>query len=130
MANLLIVFAVITVVLLIVTSLYMVKTRVIINDQAYDALVWVVSCLIVALPIMIAMVEALAIDCGKVIIIVLSGVLALCEEIVMRSKSNYKMQAEDGDADYREVSSDDPEEILDELTVLEGSADGSDNCCE
>lgn len=129
MTDLVIILAVILTAILIIVGLYMVKTQVIINDKAYDSMVWSINCLVMALPIVIATVKALNLSCGTAIIVILTGILAICEMIVNKSKSNYKVRTEDGDCDYEEISSDDPDEILDDLTVLE-VPDGSDNDCE
>ena len=121
MNTLLIVFVVIFILLLVAVSMYMVKTKVIIDDKKYDAIIWTIRKMLMFIPILIAVFERSDLKYGGIIITVLTSILAILNKIVTVSKSNYKVKAEDGDTDLSE----DPSEILDELTEIGGEDNGN-----
>ena len=107
--------------LFVAINLYMVKTKKIIDDKKYDAMIWTIRKMLVLIPILIPVVEGMKIECGSIIITTLSAITMLLNKIVTVSKSNYKVKAEDGDTDLSE----DPSEILDELTEIGGEDNGN-----
>ena len=121
MNTLLIIVITAAILLFIAINLYMVKTKKIIDDRKYDAIIWTIRKLLVLIPILIPVIEGMKLECGSIVITTLSAITMILNKIVTVSKSNYKVQEEDGDADLSE----DPSEILDELTEIGGEEHGN-----
>ena len=120
MISLLIAFVVIVAILLIAVSLYMFKTRFVLNDRTYDALVWVINTMILVVPFLLVVCEACKLECTALIGTVATGLIALMEKIVVKSKANYKTAIEDGDINFEDIDySENEEEYIDELTVID-----------